>query len=189
MKSGIYKILNTTNGMYYIGSANNVERRFIEHRKLLRGDRHPNQYLQNAWNKNWEHLFIFEIIEKCNCDNLLIREQRWLDLTKCYDRTIGYNLRSIADSNRGCKFSDEFKEMRRKMQTGKKLSEETKAKMSAAHKGRKRPDNIGALISAAKKGKGIGRKIPDETKMNMKIAQQNRRDKEFISKIISIIEL
>lgn len=188
MKSGIYKILNTTNGKFYIGSANNIKRRFIEHRKLLRGFRHPNAYLQAAWNKTWEHLFVFEIIEECSI-NILEREQYWLDLTKCYDRTIGYNLRCIANSNKGYKFSDEFREMRRKMQTGKKLSDETRAKMSATHSGRKRPANIGVLISAAKKGKGMGRKMPEETKANMRIAQQARRNKEFAAKITCVIEL
>lgn len=180
MKSGIYKITNIITGLFYIGSANNIERRFIEHRKNLRGNKHSNSYLQNAWNKYWEHLFKFEIIEFVMVELLIEREQYWFDLTKCYDRSIGYNLRPKAASNKGCKFSEEFKEMRRKNQTGKKASEETRAKMAASHKRRKRPDNIGKLISAAKKGKGVGKKLSEETKANMKLAQYKRRWENFV---------
>lgn len=179
--------------MFYIGSANNLKRRWFEHRKQLRGNYHPNEHLQNAWNKYREENFEFTILEYVVDEIDLVKiEQSWLDWTKCCDRNIGYNKRSQAESNLGFKFSNEFREKRRLIQTGKRPSAETKLKMSIAHKGRKRPDNIGALISAAKKGKGIGEKRSTEYKANMKLAQQKRRkeeaDKKFIS-IISVIEL
>ena len=54
MNSGIYKILNKINGKFYIGSAVNFKRRFARHKRLLNINCHPNEYLQNAWNKYWE---------------------------------------------------------------------------------------------------------------------------------------
>lgn len=182
--SGIYQILNLANNKFYVGSANNINRRWIEHRKLLRGKRHPNKYLQAAWNKYSEQLFEFIIIECCEDEKLIEREQYWIDLLKPYDRIVGYNLRKKAESNLGIKFSDEFKAKRVQIQTGKKCSDETKAKMSWAHFLRKRPANIGALISAAKKGKGVGRKMSLSVRENMKIAQQKRRLNERLSTTI-----
>lgn len=61
-KSGIYKIVNRTNGKYYVGSTTNfLERWRYHHRRKLRGNFHPNQKLQNAWNKYGETAF--EIVE------------------------------------------------------------------------------------------------------------------------------
>ena len=94
-----------------------------------------------------------------------------------------------AGSNLGYKFSDDFREKRVKIQTGKKPSQETKDKMSQSHKDRKRADNIGALISAGKKGKGVGRKLPKATIEKMKASQKLRRDQEFFNNITSVIEL
>jgi len=94
MKSGIYKITNTVNGKFYVGSSKNIEERWESHKRYLRGKYHVNPKLQHAWDFYGEEKFQFDIIEEVNNDEklLLEREQYHLDLWKPYHRTIGYNI-------------------------------------------------------------------------------------------------
>ena len=50
-KTGIYQIRNIINNKIYIGQSLNIKTRFLQHKQALRKNRHPNQHLQNAWNK------------------------------------------------------------------------------------------------------------------------------------------
>jgi group I intron endonuclease len=77
---GIYKILNTINNKYYIGSSKNIENRWIKHKKKLKSNRHRNVLLQNNWNKYGPESFKLLIIEEVeNVNNILNREQYYLD--------------------------------------------------------------------------------------------------------------
>lgn len=80
MSSGIYQIENKINSKVYIGSSNNIKRRWQKHKALLRHNKHPNSHLQAAWNKYGEDNFIFSIIELCNIDSLLDREQYFINI-------------------------------------------------------------------------------------------------------------
>ena len=93
---GIYSITNLTNGKLYIGSSNNIYRRWREHKKLLNKNVHHSYLLQNAWNKYGENNFIFEIIEECSEDMLLEREQYYIDLYSSADNYYGYNVSEYA---------------------------------------------------------------------------------------------
>lgn len=88
---GIYKIENITNGKVYIGSSQNIFRRWKEHKRDLNGNKHHSYHLQAAWNKYKENNFIFSIIEQCNQDVLLDREQHYIDLYMSADGYFGYN--------------------------------------------------------------------------------------------------
>ncbi len=92
-KSGIYKITNTVNGKFYIGSSTDVARRFNEHRSRLNKAVHKNPILQRAWHKHGPDKFTFEVVEECPNDQTLLleREQHYLDLLKPY-LEIGYNI-------------------------------------------------------------------------------------------------
>lgn len=91
MTCGIYKITNKITGCEYIGASSDIERRWMRHKSELRGNYHHNYLLQKSWNKYEEHDFKFEIIETCNKDELLSREQYYVEL---YNTEIpnGYNL-------------------------------------------------------------------------------------------------
>ena len=65
--SGIYQIRNTKNQKRYVGLSKNVFNRCSEHLYALRNGKHPNDYLQKAWNADAE-AFVFEIIEYCSVD-------------------------------------------------------------------------------------------------------------------------
>lgn len=82
MNSCIYKITNRINGKVYIGSTKNVKQRWAKHKALLRHNHHPNFHIQAAWNKYGEDSFVFEIVEECVPDELLSREQFFIDTIK-----------------------------------------------------------------------------------------------------------
>lgn len=168
MKSGIYKILNKLNGKFYIGSAVNLRLRWNTHSSNLNTNKHKNRYLQAAWNKDSNWNFEFIVIEYCEKDKLIEREQFWIDQTKCHNREIGYNFRLIANSqfglklphsketidkivaaNKGKKRSEEAKKNNSEAQKGKKLSDEHREKLRVAGTGRIFPEDVKKKISAA----------------------------------------
>ena len=98
-KSGIYKITNTVNGKFYIGSSTNLGNRFSVHKTTLKNNYHDNQYLQNSYNKYGGENFTIEVVEFCEKNEVVEREQFWIDVTKCNNRSIGYNRRKNAENN------------------------------------------------------------------------------------------
>ena len=74
MKSGIYKITNTVNGKFYVGSSKNIKWRWYCHRHYLENNKHDNPKLQHSWNKHGKSNFTFEVIEETNSKMLLERE-------------------------------------------------------------------------------------------------------------------
>ena len=76
---GIYKIQNKQDGKCYYGSSLNIKKRFAQHLKTLRNNTHHNTHLQRAWNKYGEDAFVFEVVEECVSDCILIREQHYLN--------------------------------------------------------------------------------------------------------------
>lgn len=99
LQRGVYKIVNKTTGKYYIGSTiMSFLKRFLHHRSRLRCGKHKNSYLQNAYNKYGDSDFEFFIIETCDKDQCFVREQYWLDLLDCTDKTKSYNINPIASS-------------------------------------------------------------------------------------------
>lgn len=75
----IYKIINTVNGKFYVGSTTNTRERFRTHRNRLRKGKHHTKHLQSAWNKYGETAFIFHVIETVpEGQSLREAEDRWL---------------------------------------------------------------------------------------------------------------
>lgn len=102
MNCGIYKILNTKNGKFYVGSSKDILDRWRRHCSELRKNTHPNKHLQFAWNKYGESSFELNILEECDVNSLLEREQYYLDSTKCTNRTMGYNISKEAGKGPDC---------------------------------------------------------------------------------------
>lgn len=120
-KCGIYCILNTITNKVYIGSSENISKRWYVHRRDLNNgirEKH-NPYMQHAWNKYGESAFSFQVLEYCQTNELREREQWWLDLTKCYEEEIGYNISRFA-----------YAPMR-----GRNMSEGSRRKISSSMKG------------------------------------------------------
>lgn len=134
--SGIYKITNIWTSDIYVGSAVNFKKRWSWHLKDLRANVHHNSYLQNAWNKYGSDYFKFEVIECCEKEKLIEREQYWIDTLKCV-RPNGYNLAPTAGNSLGIKRSAETREKQRQKKLGVKQSPEHVASRVAKLKGHK----------------------------------------------------
>jgi len=133
---GIYKITNIINGKFYLGSSNDCHQRWIEHLSDLRRNKHHSIHLQRAWNKYGEKNFIHEIIEVVNnVEDILNREQYWLDKLQPFHRDNGYNICSVAGKTIGFKHSDKTKKLLSDKGKGLKRTEETKKRISEGHKG------------------------------------------------------
>lgn len=130
MSNVLYKIVNLTNGKFYVGSTGDKKVRFQIHRRLLRAGKHHCFVLQRAWDKYGENNFHFMVIEEVpDTVELLAAEQVWLD--EHHGTNYCYNSAKLAGPN---------------FRLGIKAphSEETKQKISVACKrasaeGRKRP--------------------------------------------------
>lgn len=139
MNSGIYKIANKVTDNFYVGSAVNLSKRISNHKSDLQRGTHKNPILQNVFNKYGIDKLSFEVIEIVKDKNKLIeREQHYIDTL-----IPKYNIRKIANSNLGLKWSKETKLKMSKSQKGNKYclghkaTEETKLKMAKASKGNK----------------------------------------------------
>lgn len=159
-KSGIYKILNTANGKFYIGSAVDIKQRWRQHRSSLNLGYHDNSLLQRSWKKYGEDKFTFEVLEYVSDVNLLISiEQNWMDKSNACDKSIGFNICKIAGSRLGFKSTEETKLKISTSKKGAKLSDETKRRMSVARQGIKFTAERNMKISLALKGR---KRSPEE---------------------------
>jgi group I intron endonuclease len=102
--SGIYAIF--CKDKLYIGSAVNLRIRINKHFSLLKAGKHPNTYMQNSYIKYGLCSFSYKILECCNKENLIQREQFFIDKHKPIVPK-GFNVRIQADSCTGSKRSQE----------------------------------------------------------------------------------
>lgn len=126
IKSGIYKIVNKIDGKYYVGSSQNIQYRWTEHKRRLNGNCHHNDYLQHAWNKYGSESFDFIILESTDIDKTMVIEQKYLDIAKS-EQHICYNLNFDVTGGNLTEYSK--KKISLKL-SGRKLSTETKEKIS-----------------------------------------------------------
>ncbi len=95
----IYGIFHVPSNRVYVGSAVNCKDRWDAHREALRSCRHTNIYLQRTWSKHGEESFVFRILELVPFkEQLLAREQHWIDFYKSSHRHEGFNLSPTAGS-------------------------------------------------------------------------------------------
>lgn len=128
--SGIYKITNIQNGKIYIGSAINIESRKRIHLSALRKGNHHNPHLLAAYKKYGEDSFVWDILEHVTqLNDLLYREQKYLDEVKPFDRNIGYNVLPTAGSPYRREYSFESRKKMSMSQLGRKRSNKTNVKI------------------------------------------------------------
>jgi group I intron endonuclease len=176
MTSGVYAIVNKENGKRYIGSSTCIERRWKEHRRNLRYNKHHSSYLQNAWNKYGEHNFDFVVIQECSIESLLIYEQFYLDeeVPPEYNCCLIAKILDMSSEAIAKRFSGRIGKVHphKGGNNGKTWCEETKKKMSLAHigqqtaKGYHHTKETKNRISAASKGRNIGNKFGIGNKSN-----------------------
>ena len=107
-KSGVYVITNTINNKVYIGSTiSGFKKRIKEHLYELIKNRHHSDHLQKAYNKYGGDSFEFSVLEICDKEIIIEREQFYLDKYKSYQRKNGYNILEKAYNSQGYKHTEE----------------------------------------------------------------------------------
>jgi len=167
LKTGVYLIHNSVRSKNYVGSAAiSIKGRLSNHVSCLRGGYHGNDYLQKAWNKYGEEAFEFYVLELCEPEKCVEREQQWIDYYEASNRDLGYNISPTAGNTLGVKHS-----------------KETRARVRAAVLARRTEISLNMMGNKNSKGNinGVsqetrdkiantlrGRKLSDETRAKLK---------------------
>ena len=77
--SGIYKIINTITGDFYIGSSKNIKRRWTDHKKPSSLKNNPNNQLYQDMQKFGLDKFVFEVLEEVEPEQLKEKEQQFIE--------------------------------------------------------------------------------------------------------------
>lgn len=103
-KSGVYRWTNKISNKIYIGSSSNLGSRFRNYYKysFLTSNRSQNMIIYKALLKYGYSNFILDILEYCELQDVISREQHYLDLLNPE-----YNVLKIAGSNLGYKHTEE----------------------------------------------------------------------------------
>jgi hypothetical protein len=128
-KSGIYRFICDTTGKSYIGSAVNLRRRFSEYFSLgfiINELKKGNSAIYSSLLKYGYSKFRLEILEYCSKEELICREQHFIDLLKPE-----YNLAKLAGSCLGYKHTKEARANMSAALAGRTLSAEHRANISA----------------------------------------------------------
>jgi len=169
----IYSILNSITNEIYIGSAIDYITRWRNHKNLLLSNKHYNIKLQNSWNFYGKDNFIFNIIEHVSEENLIIREQYYLDIKLFASENdnrfyqLGFNTLRKAENSLGYKHTKEAIE--------KMSGKNNPMYGKSVWNGRQHKEESKELISKTKKGKSLkkdnhfyGKTHTEESKKKMR---------------------
>lgn len=193
--ASIYKITNSINEKFYIGSAVYPSRRISVHICLFKKGTHSNPIMQNHVNKYGIGSLNFEEIEDCERGIMIKREQHYIDTLNPE-----WNINRIAQSPKGLKRTKQQIEnmiagrmAKSGYPKGRVVSKETRRKIGKAHKGKTIPQwhrdaigtkNTGRIVNSEVRkkisDKAKGREFSDEHKRNLSISakgNQNGRKK------------
>jgi group I intron endonuclease len=167
-KPGIYLISCLANQRAYVGQSVNVKSRLGAHQSRLKRGNHPNEYLQNAYNKYGVDMFVFkplEYPEDVSTENLTIREQYWIDFFDSRNPRRGFNMKEAGPA--GVVNQDARNKISKALKGKKKppLTDEHRANLSASGKAKVFTEEHKANISKAQLARKRGYvKVSEETK-------------------------
>lgn len=110
--SGIYKIINTITGDFYIGSSKDIKRRWIEHKCPSRWKNNPNNPMYLDMQKYGTDKFIFEILAEVKSESLKEVEQQLIEnLKPTYNnnRASGWDIERYKEGNKEYQQSEKCK--------------------------------------------------------------------------------
>lgn len=184
MKSGVYKLV-ANNGDVYIGGTKNLKLRESNHFYTLQRGIHHNPLLQKYANENGVDSFTFEVIEYCSAQDVVGREQYYLDTLNP-----AFNIAKEAKHPNAWKGRHHTDESKHKLSIATssrpsyRHTEESKAKISNGNKGKKRSDEYKKRLSDARKG--VKRKpFTDEHKRKMSEARKGFKMSEEAKRKLS----
>ena len=119
---GVYKIINTITGDFYIGSSKNVKKRWTTHKCPSVWKRYPNNIMYLDMQKYGIDKFEFEIIAEVEIEQLKEKEQQFIETLKpTYNsnRANGWDFERYKEYNK----SDKVKESKKKYEKSAKGKE------------------------------------------------------------------
>lgn len=142
---GIYRIVNLATNDCYVGQSTNIYKRLAEHFRLLKYKKHPNKYLQNAYNKYGVHNFKGEVEIECGShEEMDMLENMFIQGEATFPSPTTYNIADFAKAPmRGNQHSEEVRErirLGRRASTFDYSSPEYKKTLSDAQLARYRRD-------------------------------------------------
>jgi group I intron endonuclease len=96
---GIYIIKNNINNNFYIGSSKNIKNRWSVHKSKLKMNKHDNIHLQRSYNLYGKDSFSYSIIEETTIEDLLIKEQDYLNKYNNDDLCYNIGLKCVGGDN------------------------------------------------------------------------------------------
>ena len=197
-KTGIYKLILGKRS--YVGSAKNIYLRLYLHLTALNHNRHHNIKCQNTFNKH--RRFSYKILEYCDYDIILKREQYWIDKLNpdlniqrdvINARFVNHTPESKLKLSKirkkwweDNKHTEKGKDLLARMQKdriGRKQTDRQKAAASKVWKGKKMPKEIIAKMSETKK-----RRFAEGVYGNKDIGETNPMAKLKEYQVLDIIE-
>ena len=126
---GIYKIINTITGDFYIGSSNDVKRRWREHKCQSSWNKQPNSQLYQDMKKYGVDKFVFEVLAEVEIEKLKEKEQQFIETLKPTYNSIRAN---GWDFERYKEYNKEYQ----KTEKGKKSHKESQKEYQKSDKGK-----------------------------------------------------
>lgn len=119
--SGVYRIINTVAKECYVGKTKGIKKRVHDHFRLLRKNQHPNSRLQEAFNRDGQGAFTWEIEVLCDGPEDLIEiEEAFLQGRAAFVEPSTYNISYTAHSPMAYRTHSE--EVRQRIRLGRRAS-------------------------------------------------------------------
>ena len=142
--------------------------RWYEHRRVLALGQHHSRHLQRAWSKYGASEFVFDILELCPRDQLIDREQFWMNRLMPK-----FNGRPRASNNLGMRQSDETRRKVGEAQLRLWADPDYRESMRAKHRGQKAtPAQLVSLSIGWRTA--AGRTVSAETRAKISMVQRGR---------------
>lgn len=160
--SGVYGIINRTDGRLYIGSSSNLSNRRAGHKCDFSRRDHSSDELQRDVILNPENFefVIIESIPNASRKSLQEREDFWIGFYRSYNPNFGYNKLRNAYSAKDIFFSKEYRDHMSKIKTGFKMpprSEQWIKRQRESHLGKKNPSCHKAIVQIDLNGIEVAR--------------------------------
>ena len=120
--SAVYKITNTVTGDCYIGSSNDINRRWAAHKCPSRWNEHPNSQLYHDFQKYGIDKFVFEVLAEIEAGSLKEAEQKFIETLKpTYNQMNAKGLN--IERKKEYKKTDKYKDYQKQYQKTDKFKE------------------------------------------------------------------
>ena len=188
--SGVYCLFNLYNDKYYIGSSINISKRVWEHFNTLTKQTHHNRHLQRAYNKYPNYFIGFVLEDVLRAEDLLTKEQYWIDRLDATNHSVAYNICPIAGSSLGVKHSEETRKKLSNLKKGenhynygKHLPESTRSKISDWHKGKVVSEATKEKLSAVNTGKRLSEATKSKISESLKKVEWSDEHKNQVRQL------